>query len=74
MRPHILRKTYITRLIMNKVPVKRVQYLAGHADPEITLQVYTDLMEHAPEDLIGDIRSTFSPPEITPAGTPLPPE
>lgn len=69
-RPHILRKTYITRLILNRVPVKRVQYLAGHADPQITLQIYTDLMEHAPEDLIDDVRSTFDGPDFTPVRTP----
>ncbi len=65
-RPHILRKTYITRLILNKVPVKRVQYLAGHESPDITLQIYTDLMEHAPEDLIGDVRSAFGGEKFTP--------
>ena len=68
--PHMLRRTYITRLVMNRVPLKRVQYLAGHSDPAITLQIYTDLMEHTPEDLIDDVRSTFEPPEHTPEHTP----
>lgn len=58
-RPHILRHTYVTRLVMANVPLKRVQYLAGHADPEITLKVYADLLEHAPEDLIDDVRGAF---------------
>ena len=71
-RPHILRHTYITRLVLARVPLKRVQYLAGHADPQITLQIYTDLMEHAPEDLIGDIREAFAPAELTPGHTPIP--
>ena len=68
--PHLLRHTYITRLVMNRVPLKRVQYLAGHSDPAITLQIYTALMEHTPEDLIDDVRSTFEPPESTPERTP----
>ena len=68
--PHALRRTYITRLVLNRVPLRRVQYLAGHSDPAITLQIYTDLLEHAPEDLIGDVRSTFEPSEITPGSTP----
>ena len=57
--PHILRHTYITRLILGGVDLKRVQYLAGHADPKVTLQIYTDLMGHAPEDLIGDVDRIF---------------
>ena len=64
--PHLLRHTYITRLVLARVPMKRVQYLAGHSDPAITLQIYTDLMEHTPEDLIGDVRSAFEPSECTP--------
>lgn len=61
--PHILRHTYITRLILGGMDLKRVQYLAGHADPKVTLQIYTDLMGHAPEDLIGDVTAVFAPPE-----------
>ena len=60
--PHILRHTYITRLILGGMDLKRVQYLAGHADPKVTLQIYTDLMGHAPEDLIGDVTAVFAPP------------
>lgn len=58
--PHILRHTYITRLILGGVDLKRVQYLSGHADPKVTLQIYTDLMGHAPEDLIADVDRIFS--------------
>ena len=59
--PHILRHTYITRLILGGMDLKRVQYLAGHADPKVTLQIYTDLMGHMPEDLIDDVTSVFAP-------------
>ena len=58
--PHQLRHTYITRLILGGMDLKRVQYLAGHADPKVTLQIYTDLMGHAPEDLIADVTAIFS--------------
>lgn len=72
--PHVLRHTYITRLILGRVPLKRVQYLAGHADPKVTIKIYTDLMGHAPEDLAGDINAVFAPAQ-TPPKTPLtPPE
>lgn len=57
--PHQLRHTYISELILAGVNVKRVQYLAGHANPLITLRIYTHLMENKPEDLIDDVRKAF---------------
>lgn len=57
--PHILRHTYVTRLVLSKMDLKRVQYLAGHADPEITLQIYTSLQKADPEDLAEDIWAAF---------------
>lgn len=59
--PHILRHTYITRLILGGMDLKRVQYLAGHSDPKVTIKIYTDLMGHAPEDLIDDVAAIFAP-------------
>ena len=59
--PHLLRHTYITRLILGGVDLKRVQYLAGHDDPEITLKIYTSLMQHRPEDLIASVQAVFAP-------------
>ena len=59
--PHILRHTYITRLILGGMDLKRVQYLAGHSDPKVTIKIYTDLMGHAPEDLIDDVTAIFAP-------------
>lgn len=63
---HILRHTYITRLILGGIDLKRVQYLAGHSDPAVTLQIYTELMGHAPEDLIDDVSGVFAAPANTP--------
>ncbi|MBQ2619095.1 MAG: tyrosine-type recombinase/integrase [Oscillospiraceae bacterium] len=57
--PHKLRRTYITRLILGGADPRRVQYLAGHASPQVTLQYYTDLQDHQPEDLIGLVREIF---------------
>lgn len=57
--PHTLRRTYITRLILGGMDLKRVQYLAGHETPDITLEYYTDLMGHQPQDLIGGVREIF---------------
>ena len=57
--PHILRHTYITRLVLGEMDLKRVQYLAGHEDPALTLQIYTSLQKNAPEDLIDDIWEIF---------------
>ena len=54
--PHILRHTYITRLILGGMDLKRVQYLAGHSSAKVTLDIYTSLMGHEPEDLIQDVR------------------
>ncbi|WAW15867.1 tyrosine-type recombinase/integrase [Peptostreptococcus equinus] len=42
---HGLRKTYATRLFENGVPPKTVQVLLGHADIQITMNIYTEVME-----------------------------
>ena len=39
--PHILRHTYCTRLFEVGLDIKEIQYLMGHADPEMTLRIYT---------------------------------
>ena len=57
--PHILRHTYVTRLVLSKMDLKRVQYLAGHSDPEITLQIYTSLQRANPDELAADIWAAF---------------
>ena len=57
--PHILRHTYITDLILSGANLRRVQYLAGHSNIKITLEIYTHLMEHAPENLMPEIMLAF---------------
>lgn len=57
--PHQLRHTYCTRLILGGVDVKRTQYLMGHANARITLDIYTKLLGNRPEDTISAVRSVF---------------
>lgn len=56
---HELRHTYITRLILGNVDVKRVQYLAGHDDVRMTLGVYSHVMNSKPEDLIDSVTAAL---------------
>lgn len=39
--PHVLRHTYATRCFEAGMDIKEVQYLMGHATPQITLEIYT---------------------------------
>lgn len=57
--PHQLRHTYCTNLILGGANIKRVQYLMGHADIKVTLEIYTQLVETAPEALVGDVNLAF---------------
>ncbi len=63
--PHILRHTYITNLILSGANVKVVQYLAGHSKAEITLNIYTHLIERSPEANLGTILQAFPGVETT---------
>lgn len=57
--PHQLRHTYITNLLLAGCDVKTVQYLAGHENAKITLDIYTHLTYNRPEDLISKINMAF---------------
>ena len=57
--PHQLRHTYITELILAGTPIKTVQYLAGHATVQLTLNIYTHLIDNKPEDIMQFIARTF---------------
>lgn len=41
--PHILRHTFCTRLFDAGTDIKTVQYIMGHADPRVTMQIYNHL-------------------------------
>ncbi len=57
--PHILRHTYITNLILSSADLKTVQYLAGHANIKITLDIYTHLTDRSPEKLMEQVNKAF---------------
>lgn len=57
--PHQLRHTYCTNLILAGANVKRVQYLMGHADPQVTLKIYAHVLEHAPEVMAVEVAKAF---------------
>ena len=57
--PHILRHTYITNLILSGSDLKTVQYLAGHANIKITLDIYTHLTDRSPEKLLSQVNKAF---------------
>jgi site-specific recombinase XerD len=40
--PHVLRHTFCTKCVATGMDVKSAQYLMGHADAAMTLNIYTD--------------------------------
>ena len=42
--PHTLRHTAVTNWIKSGLDVKEVQYLAGHATAQVTLDIYADYL------------------------------
>lgn len=49
--PHVLRHTYITNLIYAGVDPKTVQYLAGHENSKVTMDIYAKVKYNKPEEL-----------------------
>ncbi len=49
--PHQLRHTYITNLIHAGVDPKTVQYLAGHKNSKVTMDIYAKVKYNKPEQL-----------------------
>ena len=57
--PHKIRRTYITRLILSGVDPKTVQYLAGHKNSKITMDIYAQVMYNTPKDTAQKVKSAF---------------
>ena len=58
--PHLLRHTYITNLIHAGVDPKTVQYLAGHENSKITMDIYAKVKYNKPEQLSSVVNGAFS--------------
>ena len=57
--PHQLRHTYITNLIYASVDPKTVQYLAGHENSKITMDIYAKVKYNRPEQLFSVVNAAF---------------
>ncbi len=57
--PHQLRHTYITTLCQSGMDIKKIQYLAGHADIKMTLNVYSHVVNNRPDELIEAVERAF---------------
>lgn len=57
---HGLRKTYATRLFENNVPPKTVQELLGHSSIDITLDIYTQVMEDKKIEAVEKLNIIFN--------------
>ena len=58
--PHQLRHTYITNLIYASVDPKTVQYLAGHENSKITMDIYAKVKYNKPDQLAASIAKAFN--------------
>lgn len=57
--PHQLRHTYITNLIHSSVDPKTVQYLAGHENSKITMDIYAKVKYNRPDELVRTMGKAF---------------
>ena len=58
--PQMLRHTYITNLIYAGVDLKTVQYLAGHENSKVTMDIYAKVKYNKPWELAEMINKAFS--------------
>ncbi|MDO4974630.1 MAG: tyrosine-type recombinase/integrase [Eubacteriales bacterium] len=58
--PHQLRHTYITNLIYASVDPKTVQYLAGHENSKITMDIYAKVKYNRPDDVVVAMAGAFA--------------
>ena len=64
--PHQLRHTYITNLICASVDPKTVQYLAGHENSKMTMDIYAKVKYNKPEKLLSVVNTAFGQvPDVT---------
>ena len=58
--PHQLRHTYITNLIYSGVDPKTVQYLAGHENSKVTMDIYAKVKYNQPKELSKVVNQAFT--------------
>lgn len=58
--PHQLRYTYITNLIYASVDPKTVQYLAGHENSKVTMDIYAKVKYNRPHQLLDVVNAAFA--------------
>ncbi len=57
--PHLLRHIYITNLIHAGVDPKTVQYLAGHGNSKVTMDIYAKIKYNKPRELLNAVSAAF---------------
>lgn len=58
--PHQLRHTYITNLIYASADPKTVQYLAGHENSKITMDIYAKAKYNQPDEVVIAMADAFA--------------
>lgn len=58
--PHKLRHTYITNLIYANVDPKTVQYLAGHENSKVTMDIYAKVKYNKPTELVSVVNEALT--------------
>ena len=69
--PHLLRHTYITNLIYEGVDPKTVQYLAGHENSKVTMDIYAKVKYNRPKELVQIVNDAFAMSEKAREKTPI---
>ena len=78
--PHVLRHTFCTNVQQAGLDVKSLQYLMGHSNASVTLDVYThssfESVERAFEQIAGNLlfsthEAELLTPKLTPKLTPI---
>ena len=59
MTPHMLRHTYITNIIYAGVDPKTAQYLAGHKNSKVTMDIYAKIKYNKPEAIADTVNEAF---------------
>lgn len=65
--PHLLRHTFCSLMAERRMPIKVLQYIMGHSNPEVTLRVYT----HVSTQWVNDTFKQITDENLTPLLTPM---